>query len=264
MCHGRHPPPPPSLCLSENADGRPLAGSRLATKGLMPPIAGRTAITASARTLPRCHSEGARPGPSPLHPLRAPEESGRAATALARARPQSSARSRVPDPLRPPSASDARPPIRAASQGIAIRWMMCHGRHPPPPSPSSPSETRTLKNPSAAIPRRRALSLGVILRARVRHLQRCTPSARPKNLVAPRRHSPVHDLRAQPAVESLTRCDHRPRPMHGLPVRAASQRIAIRWMMCHGRHPPPPPPSCLSEKTRMAVPSPAAASLPRV
>jgi hypothetical protein len=40
----------------------------------------------------------------------------------------------------------------------------------------------------------------------------------------------------------------------GLPTRAHSQKIAIRWMLYLGKHPPPPSPSCLSEKTR--IPSP--------
>jgi hypothetical protein len=39
-----------------------------------------------------------------------------------------------------------------------------------------------------------------------------------------------------------------------VPAQAPAQPIAIRWMMCHGRHPPPAPPSCLPEKTR--IPSP--------
>jgi hypothetical protein len=35
-------------------------------------------------------------------------------------------------------------------------------------------------------------------------------------------------------------------------------------MTCQERHPPPPPPSCLSEKNRDPVPSPAAAALPGI
>ena len=60
MCHGRHPPPPPLILpLRKNADGRPLAGSSLSTKGLMHP---------ADRRLLRRSASGRRDDDHPVRP----------------------------------------------------------------------------------------------------------------------------------------------------------------------------------------------------
>jgi hypothetical protein len=143
------------------------------------------------------------------------------------------------EPNSPPAHIPSSSLARGRRLPIAIRWMMCRSKHPPPLPPSALFERLRLapaspSHPSSNLVRGQALPIAIRwMMCRGRHPPPLSPSA----LFEKRRLAPPH----HPILHRIS-CAGRRLP------------IAIRWMMCHGKHPPPLPPSTLVEKTR--IPSP--------